>query len=82
MQFVPGKVAQCSPIQCSGFHAASLNAVDSMQHGKMHPDGTQCIPCSVAKWIPIECSGFDAACPNGYRENAVDSMQCGAMDFN
>ncbi len=31
---------------------------------------------------PIECSGFDAAWPNGSREIAVDSMQCGAMDFN
>ena len=65
-----------------GGGGGSLNAVDSMQHGKMHPDGTQCIPCSVAKWIPIECSGFHAAWPNGSRENAVDSMQCGAMDFD
>ena len=41
----------------------------------------QRIPCIVAQWIPIECSGFDAAWPNGSRLNAVDSMQCGAMDF-
>ena len=82
MQWILCSEAQSIPIECSGFHAASLNAVDSMQHGKMHPDGTQCIPCSVAKWIPIECSGFHAAWPNGSRENAVDSMQCGAMDFD
>ncbi|MFW1841255.1 hypothetical protein ACG9XS_22400 [Acinetobacter gyllenbergii] len=40
----------------------------------------QWIPCSVAQWISIECSGFHAAWPNGSRLNAVDSMQCGAVD--
>ena len=35
----------------------------------------QWIPCSM-----IECSGFYAAWPNGSRLNAVDSMQCGAVD--
>ena len=42
-------MAQSIPIEYSEFHAASLNAVDSMQHGKMHPDG---------------CSGFHAVSLN------------------
>ena len=73
-------MAPSIPIECRGFHAACLNAVDSMQRGVMHPDLRQCISCSVAKWIPIECTGFYAAWPNGSRLNAVDSMQCDAMD--
>jgi hypothetical protein len=28
----------CSMIECSGFHAAYLKAVDFMQHGPKHPD--------------------------------------------
>ena len=59
-----------------------MNAVDSMQRGPMDLERMQWIPCSGVKWIPIECSGFDAAWPNGSREIAVDSMQCGAMDFD
>ena len=56
----------CSMIECSGFYAAWLNAVDSMQR-----DWMQWIPGSVKKkWNPIECSGFYAAWLN-----AVDSMK-------
>ena len=44
------------------------------------PDGEVFV--RYARSITIECSGFDAAWPNGSRENAVDSMQCGAMDFD
>ena len=54
-------MAQSIPIECSGFHAACLNAVDS---------------CSVKKWNPIECSGLYAAWPNASRLNAVDYMHC------
>jgi len=38
MQWILSSMAQSIPIEGSAFHAASLNAVDSMQHGKMHPD--------------------------------------------
>jgi hypothetical protein len=38
MQWILCSMAQSIPIEGSAFHAASLNAVDSMQHGKMHPD--------------------------------------------
>jgi len=60
----------CSMIECSGFHAAWLNAVDFMQHGPKHPDGMQWILCSM-----IECSVLHAARKNASRLNAVDSMQ-------
>ncbi|WP_309049004.1 hypothetical protein, partial [Escherichia coli] len=63
-----------------GFHAASLNAEDSMHFGAMDPDCMQWSPCSEAQCIPIECSGFYAAWPKASRLNAVDSMQHGAMD--
>ena len=55
MQWIP-----CSMIECSGFHEAWLNAVDSMQHCGMHTEWMQWIRCS---W------------PNGSRLNAVDSMK-------
>ena len=63
MQWLPCNVAQWIPIEWSGFHAASLNAVDTMQHGKIVPsdavDSMQChsmqwIPCSMVKCIPID----------------------------
>jgi len=38
MQWILCSMAQSIPIEGTAFHAASLNAVDSMQHGKMHPD--------------------------------------------
>ena len=72
MQWIP-----CSVIECSGFHAAWLNAVDSMQPGKMHPDWMQWIPCSV-----IECRGFHALWRNGSRFYAVESMHCDWMQCN
>ena len=66
MQWIPCSMIECSgfyaawpkciPIECRGFHAASLNAVDSM-----HCAWMQCNPCSLVKCIPIECSGFHAA---------------------
>ena len=69
MQWIFCSMAPSIPIECSGFHAASLNAVDSM-----HCDGMQYNPCSMVKCIPIECSGFHAAWMN-----AVESMQRGEM---
>ena len=83
MQCTPFSVVNCIPIECSGFHAAWLNAEDSMHCGVMDPDCMQRSPCSVmTEWIPcsllkcilIECSGFHAAWLN-----AVDSMQPGKM---
>ena len=71
-------------MECSGFHAASLNAEDSMHCGAMDPDCMQWSPCSVMNaWIPgslvkcilIECSGFHAACLN-----AVYAMQREEME--
>ena len=61
----------CSMIECSGFHAAWLNAVDFMQHGPKHPDWMQWIP-----WSIIECRVFHALWRNGSRLYAVESMQC------
>ncbi|MDN8949205.1 hypothetical protein Q0P14_14205, partial [Staphylococcus aureus] len=37
-QWIPCIVVQWIPIECSEFHAAGLNAVDSMERGLMHPD--------------------------------------------
>ena len=37
MQWSPCSEAQCIPIECSGFHAACLNAVYSMQREEMEP---------------------------------------------
>ena len=64
----------CSMIECSGFHAAWLNAMDFMQHGPKHPNWMQWIPCSV-----IECRRFNALWRNGSRLYAVESMQRGKM---
>ena len=68
-------MAQIIPIECSGLHAASLKAEDSMHSGAMDPDCMQWSRCSEAQSIPIECSGLHAAWLKSYRLNAVDSMQ-------
>ena len=73
-------MAQSIPIECSGFHAASLNADDSMHCGVMDPDYMQWSPCSEAQCIPIQCSGLYAAWPKASRLNAVDSMQREEME--
>ena len=53
MQCTPCSEVKCIPIECSGFHAASLNADDSMCCGVMDPDCMQWSPCSVMNaWIP------------------------------
>ena len=65
----------CSMIECSGFHAASLNAEESMHCGAMDHDCMQWSPFSEALCIPIECRWFYAAWPKSSRLNAVDSMQ-------
>ena len=70
MQRIPCSLVKCIPIECSGFRACWLNAVNSMQPGKMHPDGMHWIPCSM-----IECSGFHAAWKNETLLNAVNFMQ-------
>ena len=57
MQWILCSMAQSIPIECSGFHAASLNAEDSMHCGVMDPDCMQWSRCSEAQSIPIECSG-------------------------
>ncbi len=79
MQWILCSMAQSIPIECSGFHAASLNAEDSMHFGAMDPDCMQWSPCSEAQCIPIECSGLYAAWPKTSRLNAVDSMQHDGM---
>ena len=75
MQWIFCSMAQSIPISCSGLHATSLNAEDSMHCGTMDPDCIQGSPRSEAQCIPIECSGFYAAWPKKSRWNAVDSMQ-------
>ena len=86
MQCDPCSMQKWNPIGCSGVYAAWVNAVDSMQPGKMHPYWMHWIPCSV-----IECrrlhafwhngsrlySAVDAVRPIASRLNAVDYMQHG-----
>ena len=68
-------MAQSILIECSGFHAASLNAEYSIYFGAIDSVCMQWIPCNEAQCIPIEGSGFYAAWPKVSRFNAVDSMQ-------
>ena len=93
VQCDPCSMKKWNPIECSGFYASRLNAVDFMQH-----DWMQWIPCSLVKCIPLKCcgfhaawlnevdsfsmiewSGFFAAWPQTSRLNAMDSMQRGEM---
>ena len=60
--WIPCSLVKCIPIECSGFHAASLNAEDSLHFGAMDPDCMQWSPFSEAQCIPL---------------NAVDFMQHG-----
>ena len=67
-------MAKSIPIEFSGFHAARLNAVYSMQRVKMHTYWMQRSP-----WIVVEFSWFHAAWRNGTLLNAVDlcsKMEC------
>ena len=48
----------------------------------MHPEWTQWIACSVGQCIQVGCSGIHAACCNGYRLNALDSLQHCVIDTN
>ena len=75
--------AAWNPLHSIGFHLTPLHGIhcinrDAFYHAAWNPLHSM----QRDKWIPIECSGFHAAWPNGSRENAVDSMQCGAMDFD
>ena len=93
MQWRPCSEAQCIPIECSGFYAMWLSAVDSMQHEVMEPYWMQWVLCSM-----IECSGFlqhdwmqwilcsmaqsiPIECSGFHAAslNAVDSMHCDGM---
>ena len=76
MQWILCSMAQSIPIECSGVHAASMNAEYSMHFGAMDPDCMQWSTCSEAQCIQIECSAFYAALPKASRWNAVDSMHC------
>ena len=58
------------PIECRGFHAVWVNAVESMPRGPMHPDWIPWIPCSVN-----ECIGVHAAWWNASLLNAVYTLQ-------
>ena len=62
-------------IECSGFHAASLNAEESMHCGAMDHDCMQWNRCSEVQCIPIECSGFYAAWREAYGKSAVVGMR-------
>ena len=75
IQWIFCSIAQSVPIECSGFHAASLNAEYSIHFGAMDYVCMQWSPGNEAQCIPIECSGFYAAWPKVSRFNAVDSMQ-------
>ena len=67
--WIPGSLVKCIPSECSGDHAASLHAEDSMHFGAMDPDCMQWSPCSEAQCISIECSGFYAASHKASRLN-------------
>ena len=63
MQCNPCRVVKCFPIECSGFHAAWLNAVDSMQGALMEPYWMQrfFLQHDSMQWSPhsmTACSGF------------------------
>ena len=84
MQWILCSMAQCFPIECSGFHAAWFNAVDSMQLEKLKP--IECFGFHAEwfkavdsmqhrKWFPNECSGFHTAWFNASQLNAVDFMK-------
>ena len=77
-------MAQSIPIERSGFHAASLNAEDSMHCGAMDPDCMQWSPCSVMNaWIPgslVKCIPIGSSGLHVASLNAEDSIHCGAMD--
>jgi len=75
MQWIFCSMAQSIPIECSGFHAASLNAEDSLHCCAMDPDCIQWRPRSEDKCILSECIGFYAAWHKISRLNAADSMQ-------
>ena len=60
---------------CTELHAEWLNALDYMQRCEIHPEWMQWIACSLGQCIQVACSGIHAACGNGYRLNAVDSLQ-------
>ena len=75
MQWIFCSMAPSIPIECSGFHAASCNAEDSMHCGTMDPDCIQCGWRSEAQCIPIECRGFHAVW-----FNVVWSMQHEVME--
>ena len=85
MQCNPCRVVKCIPIECSGFHAAWLNAVYSMQREEMEPNWMQGFYAALLNAVDskskIECSGFYAAWPKASRLNAVDSMHCDWMQW-
>ena len=80
MQWILCSLVKCIRIERSGFHAASVNAEDSLHCGTMDPVCIQLSSRSEAQCIPIECSGFYAAWPKVSRLNAVDSMQQEEME--
>ena len=47
MQWIPCSVDQWIPIECSEFHEARLNAVDSMQNAAVYLNWMRWIPCSL-----------------------------------
>ena len=57
----------CSMIECSRFHAASLNEVDFMRHGPS---------------IPIESSGFNAASLNAEDSMHCGAMNPDCMHWS
>ena len=77
MQWIPCRLVKFILIEWSGFHAVGLNAVDSMQPGKMHPDWMQWIA-----WSVIECRVFHSLWCNGSQLCAVESMQRGQMHLD
>ena len=53
-----------------------------MQRCAMHPEWMPWIACSVGQCIQVGCSGIHAACSNGYRLNALYSLQHCVIDTN
>ena len=77
MQSIPYSLVKWIPIKFRGAHAAWLNAVDSMQSGKMHPYWMQWIPCSES-----ECGGLEGAgCRSRTSSNEEENMQHDCMQW-
>ena len=60
MQWIPCSVAQWIPIECSEFHEARLNAVDSMQSGALFYGCGEQLDLRSLLLVALASTGFHA----------------------